>query len=353
MAAVIPLSIICLIIVALIIFAVYSLIYKSKINKKLQNNESTAHVSMASNASFGKTILTIGAIVVSVSVISMLSELSSDIYNVQNNLNNNLNNKINSLMYEISALKNQLQEQASEFTMFESQLGKVDNVNHTVEAIFRCIPKTSGSDTSISVTIGKNTVTLEKANDGIYSGKMDLPLFEYINEVYASITTNGTTTSSSVYLDFYSLPYDDCLPSLWVDLEDEEFGFKNNKFYIKGIYWSEHQEITDGENYSEAKIGIKDEKLIFKINGKIEKEISITKKFNEISEELSLKSGDKAEIISQGTDCYGYIHQRVLLGAEKNDSGYEDWYEEGSESIFDSNGKLLYSKDGIYNEITG
>ncbi len=339
----IPLSIICLIIIALIIFAVYSLIYKSKINKKLQNNESTAHVSMVSTASLGKGILTIGFIIVSISVISMLSELSSDIYNVQNNLNN----KINSLMYEISALKNQLQEQASEFTMFESQLGKVDNVNHTVEAIFRCIPKTSGNDTSISVTIGKNSVILEKASDGIYSGKTDLPLFEAINETYVSITTNGTTTSSELYLDFYSIPHEDCLPHLWVDLEGEEFGFKNNKFYIKGIYWSEHQEIMDDENYIESKIGIKDEKLIFKINGKIEKEISITKKFNELSEEFSVKSGDKVEIISQGTDCYGYIHQRVLLGTEKNDS----WYEEGTDSIFDSNGKLLYSEDGIYNEI--
>ncbi|MBO7253906.1 MAG: hypothetical protein J6V36_01230 [Clostridia bacterium] len=341
--SVIPLLIVCLIIIALIIYAVYSSIYKKKINKRLESYESTAHVSMASTESFGKGILTIGAIVVSIVTIYMHSNTSTKIDDMKKKLNQ-VYRSIDSLRYEISELQDQLNEQESAFLTFECELGEVDNVNHTVEVLFKCVPKMSGNDTLISVTIEKNTITLEKNNNGTYTGKMDLPLFNYINKIYASITTNGITTSSTVYADFYSLPYVDCLPELGVDLEQEKFEFKNNKFYIIGVYWSKNQEVKDDSNVNETKIGIKDEKLIFKINGKIEKEILITKQFNSISEEFSAKSGDKVEIISQGTDNYGYIHQRLLLSTEKNDS----WSESYSDSIFDSNGKLLYSEEGIY-----
>lgn len=348
-------TIICFSIFMLIVFAIYYFIYKNRINKKLQNHESTAHVSMASSESVGKILLTVIVIVFSVSGFCMIAKISSNI----DSLNDYLYDEIFLLRRELYELKDQLQEQISEqnshFLTFEYELGEVDNVNHTVEAFFRCIPKTSGNDTSISVTIEenatmeknstieKNTITLEKNSNGMYTGKIDLPLFNYINKIYASITTNGITTSSTVHADFYSPPHVDCLPGLWVDLEQEKFEFKNNKFYINGVYWSKNQEVKDDSNVSETKIGIKDEKLIFKINGKIEKEILITKQFNSISEEFSAKSGDKVEIISQGIDCYGYIHQRLLLATEKNDS----WSESFSDSIFDSNGKLLYSEEGI------
>ena len=170
--AVIPLLIVCLIIIALIIYAVYSSIYKKKINKRLETHESTAHVSMASTESFGKGILTIGAIVVSIVTIYMHSNTSTKIDDMKKKLNQ-VYRSIDSLKYEISELQDQLQEQISEqnsaFLTFDCELGEVDNVNHTVEAFFSCVPKMSGNDTLISVTIEKNTITLEKNNNGTYS----------------------------------------------------------------------------------------------------------------------------------------------------------------------------------------
>ena len=353
-------TIICFSIFMLIVFAIYYFIYKNRINKKLQNHESTAHVSMASSESVGKILLTVIVIVFSVSGFCMIAKISSNI----DSLNDYLYDEIFLLRRELYELKDQLQEQISEqnshFLTFECELGEVDNVNHTVEAFFRCIPKTSGNDTSISVTIEENatieknstieenTIILEKNSNGMYTGKMDLPLFNYINKIYASITTNGITTSSTVHADFSSRPHVDCLPQL-VGYLDDDFKYKNNKFYINGTYYADIFEENNDTTISETQIGIKDAKLIFKINGKIEKEIAITKYSTNISENFPAKTGDKIEIIVNGTDNYGYIHQRLLLATEKNDS----WSESYSDSIFDSNGKLLYSEEGIYKEITG
>ncbi len=337
----IPFIITCLIIIALIIYAVYSSIYKKRINQKLQNNESTAHVPMASSASLGKGILIIGMIIVSIVNIYMLSNISTTVSDMEATINNIDSQKhiINSLRGEISALKNKIEEQNDLFTMFESELGEVDNVNHTVEAIFKCIPQTSGNDTSISVTIENNSVTLEKNSEGIYSGKMALPLFEDVDETFASITTNGITTSTSIYIDFYSSPYIDCLPELWGNLEDFDFKFNNNKFYTNLIYWSDAYDENNGTTAIDPRKSMNDLKLIFKINGKIEKEMAITKKFNDISEEFPAQAGDKVEIIVQGIDYCGYIHQRLLLETDSNNS----WSEASSDTILDSKGNMLYN----------
>ena len=68
LGSVIIFYIICLIVVAVIIFAVYSSIYKKKINKKLEQNESTAHVSMMPTESIGKIILIVGGVLFAISV---------------------------------------------------------------------------------------------------------------------------------------------------------------------------------------------------------------------------------------------------------------------------------------------
>ena len=159
--------IIFLIVVAVIIFAVYSSIYKKKINKKLEQNESTAHVSMLPTESIGKIILIVGGVIFAISVMSMLSTISANVQNTQNNLNNT----ITSLQCEIRELKDMVEEQNSEFIMFECEIGEIDNANHTVNTMFRCIPKKSGEDTKIRITVGKDTITLEKNADGIFKGE--------------------------------------------------------------------------------------------------------------------------------------------------------------------------------------
>ncbi len=316
--------IICFSIIALIVFAIYYLIYKNKINKRLQSHESTAHISMVSGESAGKIMFAVVTIVFFISIVCMLAKISSNI----DSYYNYLREEILYLRHDVSKLESQIDEQNSLFTMFECNFGKVDNVNHTVEAIFKCIPKTSGNDTSISVTIGNNSTTLEKNNEGIYTGKATLPMFDHIDDIiYASITTNDITTGASISNEIYTPLYTNCLPDLYGDMEEDNFEFKNNKFYINGNYYNQKDD------------DIKDIKLIFKINGKTEKEIAITEDLTNISEEFPAQIGNKVEIIAQGTDNYGYIHQILILGTTDNNS----WSEASIDTISDSKGNILYN----------
>ncbi|MBR6646383.1 MAG: hypothetical protein IKL09_02570 [Clostridia bacterium] len=89
-ASLLPVIIICLIFVALIIYKVYSNIYRKKINKKLEANESMAHVSMLPSESIGKVLVIIGLSIFTFSTISMLSDISSELHNNQNNINNTI-----------------------------------------------------------------------------------------------------------------------------------------------------------------------------------------------------------------------------------------------------------------------
>ncbi len=326
--------IVCLIVIALIVFVVYSSIYKKKINKKLEQNESTAHVSMMSTESIGKIILIVGGIIFAISVMSMLSTISANVQNTQNNLNNT----ITSLQCEISELKDMVEEQNSEFIMFECELGEIDNVNHTVNTMFRCIPKTSGEDTKIRITIGSNTITLEKNADGIFTGEKPLPMFDDgYSKVCASIETNGVTSSMWIMENDYYFLSNVCLPQLG-NFNGLNFDFGKNGFSLNGTYYDSRISDYSGDIITDKRMDeLKDIKVIFSVNNEIVREIEITDVFKDIDEKIPAKSGDTVIVEAVGTDSYGYTHKRLLLETETE--GSQSWSE--ADNIYDKDGNLL------------
>lgn len=332
-----PVLILFFIIIALVIFfAVYFLVYKKRINKQLQN-QSTAHISMFSLESVGTVILIIGAIVVSIFLFFKLSELSDGLNNVKSNIKST-RHEINTLKEEIASLKDLLEEQSSALTLFEYEFGAIDNVNHTVEMHINCIPKTSGNDTTVFVSIGTYSAPLEKTSNGMYSGKIILPLFENLGDkICISTNTNGVTNSTIKTLNYCEAPFTEILPALWVYFEDNSY-FHNEKFYMNVTFENEDFTAENEPAVDEKKV-IKDVKLIIKINGKFEKEIVPTKQNITIDEEFSVQKGDIVEIYVEGTDSFGYIHQRLLL--KKNDT--TTWLGGSEDNISDLNGNVIYS----------
>lgn len=326
--------IIFLIVVAVIIFAVYSSIYKKKINKKLEQNESTAHVSMLPTESIGKIILIVGGVIFAISVMSMLSTISANVQNTQNNLNNT----ITSLQCEIRELKDMVEEQNSEFIMFECEIGEIDNANHTVNTMFRCIPKKSGEDTKIRITVGKDTITLEKNADGIFTGEKPLPMFDNsYSEVCASIETNGVTSSMWIMENDYYFLSDVCLPQL-KNLQGLNYNFSKNSFSLSGTYYNGEISNYSGDIITDKRMDeLNDIKVIFSVNGEIVKEIEITELFTDINEKIPAKTGDSVIVEAVGTDKYGYTHKRLLL--ETDSEGSQSWSE--ADNIYDKNGNLL------------
>ena len=333
--------IILLIVVAVIIFAVYSSIYKKKINKKLEQNESTAHVSMLPTESIGKIILIVGGVIFAISVMSMLSTISANVQNTQNNLNNT----ISSLQCEIRELKDMVEEQNSEFIMFECEIGEIDNANHTVNTMFRCIPKKSGEDTKIRITVGKDTITLEKNADGIFTGEKPLPMFDNsYSEVCASIETNGVTSSMWIMENDYYFLSDVCLPQL-ENLRGLNYNFGKNSFSLSGTYYNGGISNYSGAIITDKRMDeLNDIKVTFSVNGEIVEEIEITDMFMDIDIDVKIpaKSGDTVKVEAVGTDKYGYTHKRLLL--ETDSEGSQSWSE--ADSIYDKNGNFL--NESIY-----
>ena len=338
LGSVIIFYIICLIVIAVLIFAVYSSIYKKKINKKLKQNESTAHVSMMPTESIGKIILIVGGVIFVISVMSMLSTISANVQNTQNNLNNT----IASLQCEIRELKDMVEEQNSEFITFECELGEIDNVNHTVNTMFRCIPKTSGEDTKIRITVGRDTITLEKKADGIFTGEKPLPMFDdSYSRISASIETNGVTSSMWIMENDYYFLSDVCLPQLGY-LESCNFDFDKKGFSVNGTYYDWGVSDYSGDIMCKVSEEIEDVKLVFSVNNKVIKEIEVSDGITHIDEKFSAKSGDMVEIFAVGADSYGYTHKRLLL--ETDSEGSQSWSE--ADSIYDKNGNFL--NESIY-----
>lgn len=323
--------IVCFIIIALVVYAVYSLIYRKKINKKLEEHESTAHVSMASTESIGRIILIVGAIIFAISVMSMLSNISADVQNTQNNLNNT----INSLRYEITDLKEQLEEQNSVFVDFIYEYGEVDTENHTVELKFECIPRTVGEDTSIVLTIGNESVELKRSSDGRYRGAAWVHIFDGdCSSVYASITTNGITTSHLID-EFYGAFFTDFMVYFDAEMHIWEEEYEKGKYTINAEY------------FNHAKGEINDVQLIFCINDKEVKRIDINERITEIDESFDVNAPDESvAIYAEGTDRYGYIHRRAVSYLI-NENEYFDFAEY---VVMDKNRNILYSESEYIEE---
>ncbi len=318
--------IVCLIIIALIVYAVYSSIYRKRINKKLEDNESTAHVSMVSTESIGRIILIVGAVIFAISTLSMLSTISASVQNTQNNLNNT----INSLRYEITDLKEQLEEQNSAFVEFALEYGEVDTENHTVEVAFDCILRTAGEDTSVVIKMGNTSVELKKSFDGRYKGTGWLPIFDpNCSNVYASVTTNDITTSHIISDDSYNPLFMEFMGYFGSEMHIWEEEYEKDKYTLNAEYIKQ----TKGE--------INDVQLIFCINDREVKRIDIVEHITEINESFDVNAPDESCVIyAEGTDRYGYIHRRAVSYLI-NENGYFDF---SDYTVMDKNRNILYSE---------
>ena len=70
------LILIVLLIVLSIAFLVYFNIYKKRINRSLEQNESTAHISMISTETVGRAVVIIGVVYFAISTMNQLSDIA-------------------------------------------------------------------------------------------------------------------------------------------------------------------------------------------------------------------------------------------------------------------------------------
>ncbi|MCI5577955.1 MAG: hypothetical protein MR364_00440 [Oscillospiraceae bacterium] len=312
-------------IILVIIFGVYYIIYKKKINKSLQLNESTAHISMTPAESVGKILVIIGAVLVAISIISQLSGIASDVQQTYCQLRTEIQN----LRCEVSDLQDQIEKQNSPLNSFEYSFGKVNSNDNTVETTFRCVPKSIPEDTVITITLGEQVITLEAAGNGVFTATKQLPLFAEIGtEATVAITAGGITNTSIIN----DAPCDSlctqCLPRLGDYLESLTDEWENGKLTFSGTYTPEKGD------------GMSDIKLFFVIDDSVVKTLDNEGQVININETFELSNNSIIKLVAEGTDQYGYTHKKVLYAFSANitaDYGYLD-----SDTIIDKDGNVLY-----------
>lgn len=321
--AIIPLLILIILTILLfIIFIVYFRMYKNKINKSLEQNESTAHISMVPAESIGRVLVIIGAVIFAISTMAQLSDIASDVQQTKYVLESEISN----LTWQIDELEAKLEQQTSILNSFEYSLGKINVENNTVETTFRCVPKSTSEDTVVTVTLGDEVITLEANEGGVYTATKELPLFEDLGyEITVAVTTGGITNTQINSDGPYGALYSECLPQLeYSDMIMYEF--EKGKLSIDGDYDST---CNKGE--------LTDMKLFFVIDGNTVKTLEITEQITSISEEYEIGSNSLFELVAEGKDEYGYTHRKVLFAASET-SEYAYLY---TDTIIDKDGNIL------------
>lgn len=292
---VLPIIIISLIVIALIIYAVYSSIYKKKINKKLEQNESTAHVSMVPVQTIGIIMLVIGVIVFAVSTLTMMSNLTN-VSSQTNELQQRLRADVNDMSEQIGELKEQLKQQDSLFITFDYNYGEVNSENDTVEVEFACIPKMSGEDTVVSIIAGEDKLELIKDKDGVFKGKKSIWLLN--SSIIAQVTTNGITNTQDITGENGEPFFKTVLPVINAKIGGLQYTTNDERteVTIEAAYFVMHPE------------GLNDYKLTTYLNGEVVETMAMTSE-EHVEKTFDAKDGDKIELVAEGIDKYGYTHR--------------------------------------------
>jgi len=282
---------------------VYYICYKAAINRKLREEESGAHVPMASMESVWKVVAVIAVFV-------MYSSLSSKITNLQNELNNtrnNLSDQMHALQYELQAMQEAAKKEASMISEVFYDFGAIDTNTDTVEMKFRVVPKSYSAETAVSLNYRGKSIVLTNNGDGIFTGSAMFPMFEESYEEGVICITEGGITKTESWEDVPgdSLQYY-CLPQLLI--KNSSFGYqkKKNSVKIEGDLY-----IMPSEKGAEQ---FRDLTLYVKNGTEVIEETALEDGHIVFDREYPVKDGDYFEIYVTGVDEYGYNHKEYIGG---------------------------------------
>lgn len=282
---------------------VYYICYKAAINRKLREEESGAHVPMASMESVWKVVAVIAVFV-------MFSSLSSKITSLQNELNNaknNLSNQIHALQYELHEMQEAAKKEASMISEVFYDFGAIDTKTDTVEMKFRVVPKSYSAETAVSFNYRGESIVLTNNGDGTFTGSAMFPMFEEFYEEGVICVTEGGITKTEAWEDVprESLQYY-CLPQLLI--KNSSFGYRKKKDSVK----------IEGDLYiipsEESADQFRDLTLYVKNGSEVIEETALEDGCIVFDWEYPVKDGDYFEVYVTGVDEYGYKHKEYITG---------------------------------------
>ena len=297
---------------------VYYICYKAAINRKLREEESGAHVPMASMESVWKVVAVIAVLV-------MYSSLNSKIMNLQQELQNTTNrlyDEIMELRYELDEMQEAAKKEASMISEVTYDFGEINAEEHTVEMIFSVVPKSYSADTKMSINIMGKSVSLTNNGDGSFTGSERFPMFEdfyeYGNSVFC-IWENGVTTTEVWEAAPTGYLYMQCLSSFDVMTNNLGFEYEKGKIAVSGrveVYASD---------WNTKRTAIKDMKLYVKKGNAVIDEIDMTNGYVELNRSYPMAEGERIAVYVKGLDEYGYTHEMYVSGRTTEENPGEMW----------------------------
>ena len=279
---------------------VYYICYKAAINRKLREEESGAHVPMASTESVFKVVVVIGVFI-------MYTSLSSKIVNLKDQLRDTkteLSDKIYALQYELEEMKQAAKKEASMVSSAYYDFGEVNTKEHTAELKLFVSPKSYGEETEVSVVFRGKKIALANNGRGLFTGSTIVPIFEdFYEKCMICITENGVTKTEVWENAPQGRQCFNCLPmlavgggggsqmskkSLRVEYEYELFPVYADSFQNVTLYVKKGDTIVNELDF---------------VNGRVS-----------IEQSYSIEKGEKGETIEfyiKGVDEYGYVHEKL------------------------------------------
>jgi len=184
--------------VLLLIFAVYFVVYRTAINRKLRKNESTAHISMASPETVGRILAAAGVVIFAVATLRELSLISQELYLMEEVYNL----EVQTLSANIRNLNDTVLEHNDVITYISCTEENENTENGMTEVTVKCIPKTYSSDTKVRIILDGGASEMPYSENGWFSVKKDMKLnddkAEFIIEISNGITKYSENISCNV-----------------------------------------------------------------------------------------------------------------------------------------------------------
>lgn len=336
------------IVVGLIIFGViYYFIYKSIINKKLENGDYEMENDKKRMPSFSGVIafiLTVIVIIGYVNINNKLNKINELDWNLTsaNNKIEELNNSISSLKGQISNLKEELYKQNSDVNFLKFSFGKYYEEDRAADVIFKLSPKKYSESDKYSLYLEEwdMTVELKETDEGIFEATVRKDIFEQIpREVQYTVKREGTVENGMVKVESELDEYDTC--EIWeyyllfpkYGLGSCDYEYKDGKLSYE--VWGE----IKPEYFSSESEFVESVKIITKLDDKVIDEYKTVTENHafKLNETIDARIDQSLEIYAEITDKYGFIYRFTITGwTEGSECEDSDCFE-----IYDKEGNLL------------
>ena len=270
-------------------------------------------------------------------------------------LENSLNDQYRFLMENISDIYDNVDEKleqlASLLSSVEYEDGELTTDWHTADVKISVVPKVISDDMTIRVRCANVEAELTR-KDEAYIGLLPVALFTEDEQILMTITTaDGVQTEylDDVYIGYLWSQY---LPSLYHGEITGSATFAGEKYSLDGTLMIDCSPVESTPNVTFAKF-----ELVTELNDQQISREDITLDVlnfasypegvyfrDEYKQEYEVQEGDSLAIYLEATDSMGYVHRMLVHYWKQRDGAYAETVY-GSETIYDSEGNLLYGKD--------